>query len=463
MEVLQRLHNRGSISTGYDVDHSTAFDYTRSEYYHWTPSSDGNRRTWTYSAWIKRGRLGRNNYLWNHGTGDYNQYDRTLLKFNSDDTLYFGGGSAYLLKTNGKFLDCAAWYHIVLACDTTSGTAGNRLKLYINGILEDDFNTDTAPDQNFDFAVNRAQKQTYFYNSTDNSDPHDGNAAEVIMIDGQQLGPESFGEFNSDGVWVPIDVSGLTFGTNGIYMDFRAGGTDIGFDYSGNDNDLTAVNLGSQDHSEDTPTNNFCTLDFNSGYLQYASAAATGFTGGNLLRQGSGSSGNNGSAAIGTVGINPFGSGIWYFEVETNTTANGSSSDVGYGWAAQSIVNSSSHANNDFYSDNSIRYATQTAHSGGDIQSVLLTCGTTPTIKFYRNNGLVHTATHGSNWTARDEYYFPYVWVKGTSHEGIMNFGNPIQEGAVASPNTDPSGFGQFEFDTKSGYALCSKNIGEFT
>jgi len=459
---LTEAANRGSISTGYDVDHSTAFDFTRTEYYHWTPGSDGNRRTWTYSAWIKRGRLGRNNYLWNHGTGDYNQYDRTLLKFNSDDTLYFGGGSAYLLKTNGKFLDCAAWYHIVLACDTTSGTAGNRLKLYINGVLEDDFNTDTAPDQNFDFAVNRAQKQTYFYNSTDSSDPHDGNASEVIMVDGQQLGPESFGEFNSDGVWVPIDPSGITFGTNGIYMNFE-NGSDLGNDVSGNDNDLTKVSLDATDHSEDSPTNNFCTLDFNSGYLQYAGAAPTGFTGGNLLRQGSGSSGNNGSAAIGTVGINPFESGIWYFEVETNTTANGSSSDVGYGWAAQSIVNSSSHANNDFYSDNSIRYATQTAHAGGDIQSVLLTCdSSTPTIKFYRNDGLIHTATHGSNWTAKDEYYFPYVWVKGSGNEGIMNFGNPIQEGAVSSANSDPSGFGAFEFATKSGYALCSKNIGEF-
>ena len=457
MAFTDRLHNRGSISTGYDVDHSTAFDFTRTEYYHWTPGSDGNRRTWTYSAWIKRARLTRNNYLWNHGTGDYNQYDRTLLKFNSDDTLYFGGGSAYLIKTNRVFRDCAAWYHIVLACDTTSGTAGNRLKLYINGVQETDFHTNTAPDQNFDFAVNRAQKQTYFYNSTDSSDPHDGNASEVIMIDGQQLAPTEFGEFNDDGVWVPIDPSGITFGTNGIYMNFE-NGSDLGNDVSGNDNDLTKVNLDATDHSEDSPTNNFCTLDFNSGWLQ---DSPTGFTGGNLLRQGSGSSGHNGSAAIGTVGINPFESGIWYFEVETNSTANGSSSDVGYGWARQSLVNSSTHANNNFYSDNSTRYVSQTAHSGGDIQSVLLTCGTTPTIKFYRNDGLIHTATHGSNWTAQNEYYFPYVWVKGTSHEGIMNFGNPIQEGAVSSANSDPSGFGAFEFATKSGYALCSKNIAE--
>lgn len=459
MAFLTEAANRGSISTGYDVDNAAAFDYTRTEYFHWTPSSDGNRRTWTYSAWIKRGRLTRNNYLWNHGTGDYNQYDRTLLKFNSDDTLYFGGGSAYLIKTNRVFRDCAAWYHIVLACDTTQSTASNRLKLYINGVQETDFNTNTAPDQNFDFAVNRAQKQTYFYNSTDSSDPHDGYAAEVIMVDGQQLAPTEFGKFNDDGVWVPIDPSGITFGSNGIYMDFRAGGTDIGFDYSGNSNNLTGVQMGSQDQVEDTPTNNFCTLDFNSGWLQ---DSPTGFTGGNLLRQGSGSSGNNGSAAIGTVGINPFESGIWYFEVEVTNTCNGSSTDVGYGWARQSLVNSSTHANNNFYADNSIRYVTQTAHAAGDIQSVLLTCdSSTPTIKFYRNNGLIHTATHGSNWTAQDEYYFPYIWAKGTATEAVLNFGNDIQEGAVASPNTCAGGYGSFEFDTKSGYALCSKNIAE--
>lgn len=457
---LTEAANRGSISTGFEVGNSAAFDYSRTEYFHWTPSSNGNRRTWTYSAWVKRGRITSNRYLWNHGTGDYNQYDRTLLKFNSDDTLYFGGGSAYLIKTNRKFRDCAAWYHIVLACDTTSGTAGDRLKLYINGVQETDLHTNTAPDQNFDFAVNRAQKQTYFYNSTDSSDPYDGNAAEVIMVDGQQLAPTEFGEFNDDGVWVPIDPSGITFGTNGIYMDFRAGGTDIGFDYSGNSNNLTGVQMGSQDQSEDTPTNNFCTLDFNTGYLQGTNN--TGFTGGNLLRQGSGSSGNNGSAAVGTVGINPFESGIWYFEVEVSSTNNGSSSDVGYGWGRQSLINSNNHANNYVYADNSIRYVTQTAHAAGDVQSVLLTCdSSTPTIKFYRNNGLIHTATHGSNWTAQDEFYLPYIWVKGSSNEGILNFGNDIQEGAVASPNTDAAGFGSFEFDTKSGYALCSKNIAE--
>jgi len=457
---LTEAANRGSISTGFEVGNSAAFDYSRTEYFHWTPSSNGNRRTWTYSAWVKRGRITSNRYLWNHGTGDYNQYDRTLLKFNSDDTLYFGGGSAYLIKTNRKFRDCAAWYHIVLACDTTQGTASNRLKLYINGVQETDLHTNTAPDQNFDFAVNRAQKQTYFYNSTDNSDPYDGNAAEVIMVDGQQLAPTEFGEFDDNGVWVPIDPSGITFGTNGIYMDFRAGGTDIGFDYSGNSNNLTGVQMGSQDQSEDTPTNNFCTLDFNTGYLQGTNN--TGFTGGNLLRQGSGSSGNNGSAAVGTVGINPFESGIWYFEVEVSSTNNGSSSDVGYGWVRQSLINSNNHANNYVYADNTIRYVTQTAHAAGDIQSVLLTCdSSTPTIKFYRNNGLIHTATHGSNWTAQDEFYLPYIWVKGSSNEGILNFGNDIQEGAVASPNTDAAGFGSFEFDTKSGYALCSKNIAE--
>ena len=120
------------------------------------------------------------------------------------------------------------------------------------------------------------------------------------------------------------------------------------------------------------------------------------------------------------------------------------------------------HANNNVYAAGTIRYASQTAHSAGDIQSVLFEGGTTPVIKFYRNNGLVHTATHGTDWTAKDEFMFPYVAVKGSAQEGIMNFGNPIQENAVASPNTDPNGYGAFEFDTKSGYALNTKNLAEY-
>ena len=455
METLQRTANRGSISTGeYEVGNSTAFDLTRTEYYTRTVSSTGNRDVGTISMWIKRGKLGVAQYLFTFGNTD-NDNGRTFARFQTDNTLRIGGGSTVWRNTDRVFRDNAAWYHIVIAFDTTQSTANDRFKLYVNGVQETSFSTTNNPSQNDDLGVN-FEKQVIGYNSIDNNSAYDGNICEVVIQDGVASAPTEFGKFSDTGQWIPIDPTGVTFGTNGAYLDFRAGGTDMGFDYSGNSNNFTANNINSTDQSEDTCTNNFSTLNFNTGYLQ---GNATSFSAGNILRQGIADDFN---AAVGTQGINPFVDAKWYFEVECTATSNGSSIDVGYGWMTESIMVSGSHANTDVYSAGTSRYVSQTAHSGGDIQSVLLEGGTTPVIKFYRNNSLIHTATHGSQWTALDEFMFPYVAVKGSAQEGIMNFGNPIQENAVASPNSDPNGYGGFEFDTKSGYALNTKNLAEY-
>ena len=461
METLQRTANRGSVSTGFDVGNSTAFDRTRTEYYTRTVSSTGSRTKGTISMWFKRGTLNVAQYLFTFGNTD-NDNGRTFARIQADNTIWIGGGQTFWRKSVRVFRDNSAWYHLCIAFDTTQSTANDRIKLYINGVQETVFSETNNPSEDFILGLN-FEKQVIGYNSIDNGAPYDGNICEVVIQDGVASAPTEFGEFSDTGQWIPIDPTGVTFGTNGCYLDFRAGGTDMGFDYSGNSNNFTANNIGSQDQSEDTCTNNFSTLNFNTAVLQGNNGnTGGGFSGGNLLRQGSGSSGNNGSAAAGTQGINPFVDAKWYFEVESTATSNGSSIDVGYGWIGESLMVSASHANNNVYAAGTIRYVSQTAHSGGDIQSVLFEGGTTPVIKFYRNNGLVHTATHGSNWTAKDEFMFPYVWVKGTSQEGVMNFGNSIQEGAVASPNTDPNGYGAFEFDTKSGYALNSKNLAEY-
>jgi hypothetical protein len=85
--------------------------------------------------------------------------------------------------------------------------------------------------------------------------------AEAVLLDGQALDPTSFGEFDEDsGIWKPIDVSGLTFGTNGFYLDFENSGS-LGADVSGNGNNFTVNNLTSIDQTTDTPTNNFATLN----------------------------------------------------------------------------------------------------------------------------------------------------------------------------------------------------------
>jgi hypothetical protein len=461
METLQRTANRGSLSTGFDVGNSTAFDRTRTEYYTRNVSSSGSRTKGTISMWAKRGTLNVTQYFFEMGNVD-NDDGRLFARFGSDNTLRLATGSTVLRNTVRVFRDSSAWYHFLVVIDTTQSTANDRVKLYVNGVQETIFSTTNNYSLNGTTGLNFG-RQVIGYSQIDNAAPYDGNICEVVIQDGVTSAPTEFGEFSDTGQWIPIDPTGVTFGTNGCYLDFRAGGTDMGFDYSGNSNNFTANNIGSQDQSEDTCTNNFCTLNFNTAILQGNTGnTGGGFSGGNLLRQGSGSSGNNGSAAAGTQGINPFVDAKWYFEVESTAANSGSGTDVGYGWIGESLMVSDSHANNNVYAAGTIRYASQTAHSAGDIQSVLFEGGTTPVIKFYRNNGLVHTATHGTDWTAKDEFMFPYVWVKGTSQEGVMNFGNPIQENAVASPNTDPNGYGAFEFDTKSGYALNSKNLAEY-
>lgn len=461
METLQRTANRGSVSTGFDVGNSTAFDRTRTEYYTRTVSSAGSRTKGTISMWAKRGTLNVTQYVFEMGNVD-NDDGRLFARFGSDNTLRLATGSTVLRNTVRVFRDNSAWYHFLVVIDTTQSTANDRVKLYVNGVQETIFSTTNNYSEDGTTGLNFG-RQVIGYSQIDNAAAYDGNICEVVIQDGVTSAPTEFGEFTDTGQWIPIDPTGVTFGTNGAYLDFRAGGTDMGFDYSGNSNNFTANNIGSQDQSEDTCTNNFSTLNFNTAVLQGNNGnTGGGFSGGNVLRQGSGSSGNNGSAATGTQGINPFVDAKWYFEVESTAANSGSGTDVGYGWIGESLMLSANHANNDVYSAGTIRYASQTAHSAGDIQSVLFEGGTTPVIKFYRNNGLVHTATHGTDWTAKDEFMFPYVWVKGTSQEGVMNFGNPIQENAVASPNSDPNGYGNFEFDTKSGYALNSKNLAEY-
>ena len=456
METLQRTANRGSVSTGFDVDNGTAFDRTRSEYYTRDVSSAGSRTKGTISMWAKRGILNVTQYLFEMGNVD-NDDGRLFARFGSDNTLRLATGSTTLRNTVRVFRDSSAWYHFLVVIDTTQSTANDRVKLYVNGVQETIFSTTNNYSEDGTSGLNFG-RQVIGYSQIDSAGAYDGNICEVVIQDGVTSAPTDFGEFTDTGQWIPIDPSGVTFGTNGCYLDFEDS-SNMGNDVSGG-TDFTENNINSTDQSQDTCTNNFSTLNFNTAVLQGNNGnTGGGFSGGNILRQGIAGDFN---AATGTQGINPFVDAKWYFEVESTATSNGSSIDVGYGWIGESLMLSASHANTDVYSAGTIRYVSQTAHSGGDIQSVLFEGGTTPVIKFYRNDGLVHTATHGTDWTAKDEFMFPYVAVKGSGQEGVMNFGNPIQENAVASANADPNGYGNFEFATKSGYALNSKNLAEY-
>jgi hypothetical protein len=248
-----------SITGGYEVDNSLRFAIGSSDYLNRTPSSASNRKTFTWSFWVKRSDLASSRTLFNSVDTASGSTGFSALYFLSTGELFTTVrevSGQKRLQTNQLFRDVSAWYHIVLAVDTTQGTASNRRKLYVNGSQVTSFSLQDDITQNFDTSVNNTVTQdigVYKNSGGSRNSNFDGYMAEVVLIDGQQLDPTSFGEFDEDtGIWKPKAVSGLTFGTNGFYLDFENSGS-LGADVSGNGNNFTVNNLTSIDQSTDTP------------------------------------------------------------------------------------------------------------------------------------------------------------------------------------------------------------------
>jgi hypothetical protein len=240
---------------GYQISRSVRLRSSASAYLNRTPATAGNQQKWTLSLWIKRGALGNPlqkifeagsssaNYLnitWN-GSGGGAGSDQLDMYAN------VGSAQALYFDTASLYRDPAAWYHIVIAVDTTQATSTNRVKFYVNGSQLTAFTTANYPAQNTSLAVNGNVPHAIGNGAFTNSNYFDGYLAETQLIDGQQLTPSSFGETNAvTGVWQPKAYSG-TYGTNGFYLNFSdnsgATATTIGKDYSGNGNNWTPNNI----------------------------------------------------------------------------------------------------------------------------------------------------------------------------------------------------------------------------
>ena len=479
METLQRTANRGSISTGFDIDNSLKFEPDNSEYLGKTPTSSGDRRTFTISMWVKRTELGVDSYLLEAGDGDYNQSDRTLIKFDATDNFRFGGGSAYQRITNRVFRDTSAWYHIVMAVDTTDSTAGNRLKLYVNGVQETSFSTSTDPAQDFQYAFCKDDEHTVGYNHTDNGAYYGGYMSEVILIDGQQLDPTSFGKFDEDsGIWKPIDVSGLSFGTNGFYLDFKDA-SNLGNDVSGG-TDFTLNNITSADQAVDTPTNNFAMLS-QSMQAYYQDLWSVISEGGTKFRC------TEFDAWITTVGSIGVTTGKWYAEIQVV----GARPNNMFGIASMNQLDTgSSHLGQSggnwgigFYQSNGNLYKVQNSGysliSGWgssvsqnqvvgiavdmDNHNLYIAINNT-----YQNSGDPTSGATGTGAISFDDTETVAIATSGYSlgsgNDTIVNsnFGG-YKSGGMYSQATDENGYGGFRYAPPSGYyALCTKNLAEY-
>ncbi len=249
---------------------SVRLDRHNTKFFYRTPSSAGNRKTYTFSAWIKRTVEGSTNPIFNRYTAG-NEAGFLGLYFNTDDLLYFTGWSTVYFKGTKPLRDGNGWYHIVLAVDTTQAAANDRVKIYINGEQESAA-TYNAPSQNADLVINESGAAHQIGNYGSNK--FDGYLAEVHFVDGQQLAPTDFGytEFQTN-VWRPKRYQG-TWGTNGFYLDFRDGtsATTLGHDRSGSGNNLSSNNFSvTADHDGDsfniTPTQLTPSATFNSDGL----------------------------------------------------------------------------------------------------------------------------------------------------------------------------------------------------
>ena len=223
----QWMYNASSEFYPYELNNSLKFEDGDSSYLSRTPASAGNRKTWTWSGWIKRAKLGAFQPFFMGGTATN---DTTLaIDFTSSDQIRVTGYSTAILITTPVFRDTSSWYHVVVSFDTTNSTANNRVRIYVNGTEITVFGTRNNPSLNADYHINNNVLHTIGYQSaTFGYGYFDGYITEVNFIDGLQLTPSSFGQ-TKEGIWVPKDPTGLTYGTNGFRLPFTETTSANGF------------------------------------------------------------------------------------------------------------------------------------------------------------------------------------------------------------------------------------------
>ena len=442
-----------SVSGGYEVSNSLRFNDDDTARLTRTPSANGNQKTFTTSFWVKKGNIS-DCTIFSFGTGT--TYNINVVESGSEfflATNQVGVTQVWSGKSEGKYRDASAWYHVVIAIDTTQATSSNRVKAYINGNFVSNQSGFTYPSQNYN-AIQNPQTTWAVGSRYDGNSPADMYLAEIHHIDGQQLSPTDFGEFDDNGVWIPKKYTG-THGTNGFFLEFKQTGTSanssgIGADTSGNDNHFAVNNLAGTDVTEDTCTNNFATLN------SVDTSSNITLTEGNTI----GTANSNHSASRATIGLN---SGKWYWENKIISDSGGPA--VGVMAANAPLSDQLNSTPSRFYRDSGQKITDGTASNYGntyttnDIIGVALDLDN-GAIYFYKNGTAENsgTAAFTDLLTATTEHWLPAIKLY---NEAIsINFGNPSF--SISSGNNDGK-YGNFEYAPPSGYyALCTKRLAEF-
>jgi hypothetical protein len=444
-----------TVVSEYQISRSLRFNSADTAYLSRTPASAGNRKTWTWSAWIKRGSVSSNVTLFSGGVGGFG---RLCVIIENGYLISDVGGTGIYDQSTAVYRDPSAWYHFVWQFDTTQATAANRSRMYINGVEVALTKTRTFT-QNTDYEINNNVLQTIgtFSNATGTYN-FDGYQTEVNFIDGQALPPTSFGYVNpSTGVWSPAKYVG-GYGTNGFYLNFsnnsNTTAATLGADYSGNGNNWTPngflVSAGvNNDSLVDSPTS-YGTDTGVGGEVRgnYGTFNPLNTTGGTI---------SNGNLSysfanfIATVTMAAPTSGKWYWE----TTVTSLSGAAGFALGIYDPSNTNQTVGVNFfgagvagvayYSDGS-KYVSGVGTAYGasfgtnDIIGVALNADS-GTVAFYKNNtsqGSITLPSSVGGWVFEAQ-------AGGGSNVAVIE----LNMGQRAFSYTAPSGF----------KALCTQNL----
>ena len=466
MSLLAVAGANSAVAGGYDIDNSVKLEADNGEKFISSQfGSAGNQKTWTVSFWVKITELGAYQMYW--GCFDTYHYKGT------DDKMYVnfrGGSENFFLGTNRVFRDTSAWYHFVVVCDATNGTAADRGRFYVNGVRETDYQLTTYQnmDSNDNSFWNGANVHSVGGQNGSSTFDVSGYMAEFHSVDGQALDPTDFGEFDSNtGIWKPIEYTG-TYGTNGFYLDFE-NSSDLGDDVSGNSKAFTNTNITSADQATDTPTNNFCTmnmLDRTDGNSKNQEGATKVTTDG----------GSGWCSMIATMGVTK---GKWYWETQ-RSGGSSDSNDVVVGIAGSEdpyipfntaakyyIGNVATSSSMGFYTTGSpnVRNGSgdSLTNSAGDI--IMIGLDVDNSKLYFGVNGTWDTAYGSSGstiWSSFDDQFIMPAVAVYQGKQIKINFGGYASY-TISSAASDANGYGNFEYAPPSGYyALCSKNLAEF-
>ena len=487
MAFLTEAANRGSIS-GYEIEGSICLEDANDENLVKNYSGDGDRRTWTFSTWIKKQGFGTSaaigfDYMYLFGAA------YTSIFFLNDDRLrisLYNGSSTVYADTSMLFRDPAAWYHIVVQLDSTQGTAADRVKIWVNGVRQTEFNntTYTNMSQNEQFGIGQASDNYqlgYWFAGGGNNRGFSGYMAETHYANGTAYEADDFGEFDDNNIWIPKEFEG-SHGSKGFYLKFT-NPSNIGEDSSsGGIGDFSPNgNTTAADLATDSPTNNFAVPNILIGTGGFF-VMSEGATKGVLSAAGPG----NNIGGVSLMSTIPVSRGKWYFEAQNTNSGDvylfigvADTASVGYtdgyvlggqsgtlpsiAWRGGGAYDGSAKVyTNNVGTGSSVNWETEVVGVALDLDN--------DKIYFHKSGTYINSGDPVNGTDNGGQYDLPTAeddqWLLGVSAYNLatwnINFGGYTSM-SISSAETDANGYGTFEYAPPTGYyALCTKNLAEF-